>query len=488
MGFSIGAIAYIWIAVLGAWIFLPRGLDVGDRLRIMLTYLLNAAILVIFPDHLITFFLTGFVVFLLAPSTAHSMVAFAIAAVPSIPTYITPVIPFPGIAFLITAHPLMLIVLFLLVPAAIRDKHDFLPQRTDFLILAFCFYAAALVGSVTNFTTGLRWFVLQLLTIALPYILIKHRIRSMETFRMCVRAFVAAAVILGCYCWVATALQWDPYRISEPFSILDLPDFRSGFLRIEATATVHSLGFLFVVAILFVSLLRSWKEYGLFTSIVVRLILVGGLLSTESRGALLGLAAACYVYIVFMERCPVIFFGLAAAGAAGAVAAAMWLLSGNPGQLDAYGTFAYRQELLTTSLDFIADHPFFGNVHYIATGRFDHLLTGHGIIDITNLYLKVALELGLIGLVLYFAPMFGPLLDRSSYKNQSHRREHAIVKAALVGWLALVVTTSDVGLTLYLGLVLAALGQALCRITKSENVAEPAGRKSIPVHAAVLGR
>ena len=75
---------------------------------------------------------------------------------------------------------------------------------------------------------------------------------------------------------------------------------------------------------------------------------------------------------------------------------------------------------------------------------------GQGIIDITNMYLQIALPYGLVGATLLFGPFFaviGALLLSTSHRENADAdvaKGRAIVCAALVGWCVLVTTTSNV--------------------------------------------
>lgn len=115
---------------------------------------------------------------------------------------------------------------------------------------------------------------------------------------------------------------------------------------------------------------------------------------------------------------------------------------------------------------------------------FDHLLQGQGIIDVTNLYLQVALTFGLVGLALFACVFVLPALSTglmlfrlrrthlsaTSARNSSSISEQetwfraaAVAVACSAGWLFLVATTSDVGLTVHLGIFFAAACHALKR-------------------------
>ena len=439
-----------------------------------------AAPLIFFvPNPLSVILVLGALMLFLAPAAASQRVALFIVVAPSVPLFIEAYIPFPGINFLAALNNYRLAVIVLLLPVLFYRHADEHARQSwtlsDFCLLAYAAYTAAMVAGAINTTSGLRFFVEQLIVLIAPYLVVVRALKSPEDLEICLRAFLACSIILAMVAMMATLKQWDFYRLTEPLTVLAAPDFRSGWLRVTATATTHSLGFHFAAALLVLERLKSSLKLGALRLTLLRALLFSSLIVTGSRGALAALAVSIGVYLICTTARPAVrrtyfaLFGLAG------VAATIWLLSGDYAKVDPYGTFAYRQLLLSTSLQYIQDHLFFGDLSFTSSGKFDQLLQGQGIIDITNLYLQIALNFGLIGfalIFLVFAQSIRGLVIGA--RREAIRKEAgtcAVLLAILIGWLALVATTSDAGLTMYLGILFAALGRAAYTIaTRDQTV------------------
>ena len=142
----------------------------------------------------------------------------------------------------------------------------------------------------------------------------------------------------------------------------------------------------------------------------------------------------------------------------------MTLTSGSSNSVDPYATFSYRQELLQTALKFWMENFWFGDFNYIGTGRFNHLLQGQGIIDITSVYLQIVLPFGFIGALIFFS-IFLPVHTKQLYgltgSTFTHSRNiHAALFSSMAAWLFFITTSSNVGLTDFLGLFIVATSQS----------------------------
>ena len=447
-----------------------------------------AAPLIFFvPNPLSVILVLGALMLVVAPASASQRVALFIVVAPSVPLFIEAFIPFPGINFLAALNNYRLAVIVLLLPVLFYRHADKYARQTwtlaDFCLFAYAAYTAVMVAGAINTTSGLRFFVEQLIVLIVPYLVVVRALKSPEDIEFCLRAFLACSIILAMVAMTATLKQWDFYRLTEPLTVLAIPDYRSGWLRVAATATTHSLGFHFAAGLLVLERLKSSLGLGAVRLTLLRALLFSGLIVTGSRGALAALAVSVAIYLIFTAATPAVrrvyftLFGLAG------VAAAIWLLSGDSSKVDPYGTFAYRQLLLSTSLEYIRDHLFFGDLNFTSSGRFDQLLQGQGIIDITNLYLQIALNFGLIGFALIFLvfaqSVWGLVIGARRVAIRKEARTCAALLAILIGWLALVATTSDVGLTMHLGMLFAAMGRAAYTIATRDQTVSAAAAPSL---------
>lgn len=401
---------------------------------------------------------------------------------PCIPFYVHFMVPFPGINYLFDMTHYKVVVLTLLLPVAIfggtqtRGSWDI----AAVLFAGYAVYTAVMTAEHLNVTSGLRYFVDQVLLIVVPYLVLSRALRQPRDFEFSLSALLAVSLVLAGVALCATWKQWDFYGMFEELTALTLPDFRSGFLRIEATANTHSLGFHLAVGLLALEALKTQLGLGAARCWLIRVLLVSAMLFTGSRGALLATVVAYFVFFATLQRSSVLRWSFLFALGGGSILGAVWLLSPDVARVDQYGTFSYRQELLRTSIAFIADYPIFGDLNWLASGRFGHLVQGQHIVDVTNLYLYIGLRFGLLGVALFCAPFFIVAyrlwlcrIDASDALAPAR----AAVLGGLIGWLMLVITTSDVALTLHLGILLAAFGGALVASLR-RPVAEPIESRS----------
>jgi len=473
MSANLAAMLYATIAMGLAAMVLPADAFGGNRIRGLAAWFLAALALLFLNDALITFLFMFVILLALAPFAPERRAAFFIIVAPAFPLYVQQYLPFPGINYLtlldyyrVASFALLFPLLF--VPRS-RDAPSLAWTLSDSCVVGYVLYTSAMVGEGENFTSGLRFLLDQLLLVAAPYFAISRAAIRRQDVETCLRAFLVASAILAAVAIIATLKRWDFYRYKETLSPLTLPEYRGGFLRIGATINTHSLGFHLAACVVLLEYLKTSMAFGMIRLWGLRAMLLAGLFFTASRGATTALITAAGGYVVLSVRSSVIRWLLVVGMAGAAWIGATWLLSGDSAEFDTYGTFDYRQQLLSTSLRYISEHPFFGDIHFLQSGEFNALVQGQGIIDITNLYLQVALKYGLVGFALFFMP-FALTLYRLSFVAHDgaddlggggvHRMRSAVA-ALLIGWLVLIATTSDVGLTLHLGLVLLALGRSL---------------------------
>lgn len=481
MGAAVAAVVYVWLAQGAAFLLTPRSIPLAFRLRAFGFWAVSAPIIFVFQNPLATMFILVAVMLVAAP-LARDRVAFFLVAAPAVPVFISAPLPFPGINFLTNLTHLKLAALALLLPVFISRNDSGRPgilSGPGLVVLIYVFYTSLMITLPTNITGGMRFFLDQLLLIALPYFAILYALRKTEDIDAFFQAFLIASLILAFVAILSRAKMWDIYARDAIY----IMEIREGGMRVNATAGTHSLAFHLAAAFMLLEFLKHRLGIGWIMQNIMRVILVAGMLTTGSRGALGGLIVAWCIYTFLTLRSTPLRASLFFALIAGTIAGSIWLAQGDVDAYDEHGTFSYRQELLWTSVDYIAKYPFFGDRHFLTSGVFDHLLQGQGIIDITNLYLQVALTFGLIGLTLFSGVFVFPALA-TAFSLLSFRRQHSqatssahsasesdtwfraacVVVSIIAGWLFLVVTTSDVGLTLHLGVVFAALCQCLRRL------------------------
>lgn len=457
------------------WRVLPPGL----LLRVLLFWSSCSIILfvVVEPTYVL---LAAFLLAVgLSPKASIEKVGFYVLAMPALPPYLIHIMSAPGINYLLSINYYAALSLAVLVPtllasAPLRPISLVSPVRIG-LMLGYLLHVAVLSSMHFGVVAGPRMLVELLIVLFIPLLAITRAVVRPEDIDLFVRSLLGASLTLGALALVIALRQWDFYKLNAP-PINMFADFRSGFLRVEATANTHSLGFHLAFGIL---LLEYLKVRGFGTSSVplgwtqlmlLRVILFVGLLTTDSRGALASLLVGYGIYWIFLVENTFVRVAFISIGIIGAIGAMVWMITGDFTYLGNLDSFSYRQELIRTAVNFILANPVFGNVIFLQTGLFDHLMQGQGIIDITNLYLLVGVQYGVTGMVLFFGALATPHLmllarrprtDRLSQSDfVAFRRLRAMVLGSGAGWFFLVATTSDVALTTHLGLMTSVLARA----------------------------
>jgi hypothetical protein len=461
--------------------------------RCFAVWLLTALLLFFLDDFLTVLFFAAVVLFVLAPSDPLQRICFFFVAAPCLPAYLQVYLPFPGINWLIMLTYYKVVTFAVLAPIFFRSRSQ--EERhggfsiSDACVVLYVILTVLFVTVSMGFTAGPRFLIDQLLLIVIPYFAISRVVRSVEDLELCFRAILLVSLILASIAIVSTLKQWDFYRLKEPPSVFLIPDIRSGLIRIAATANTHSLGFHLAIGVIVLEYLKKALQLGTVRLWLFRGMLLVGLLSTSSRGAILALVVAIFVYTVIMIRSAAVRWMLLVALLCAAIVGGVWLVTTESvTQLDAYNTVGYRQLLLQVSLQHIQENLIFGDLFFLSDPKFQVLVQGQGIIDITNMYLQITLCFGLVGLAVFamiFVPSLWSLLGvvsrtawEGSDERQRLRRMSVVILSLSAGWSVLIMTTSDVALTLHLGLILIALGRAVTRFEASRPGLVEADRRS----------
>ena len=489
----VGAV-YAIVAAASAFALVPRIASISFLVRCFAVWASSALILFFVDGQGAMLTMAAVMLVLLIPLDPVQRIAFFLVAAPSLPDYIQVYLPFPGINWLILLTYYKVVVIVLLMPLLLRvvtgkgNAGGF--SLADTCAVLYIAFSVLLVTASLGFTAGPRFLIDQLIVLGVPYFVLSRLVRSQADVEFCLRAILLVCLILAAVALLSTLKQWDFYRFKEPASVFVIPDVRAGFIRIEATANTHSLGYLLAIGILLLEYLKSSMRLGFIKVWLLRGMLLAGLLTTDSRGALLGLVVAYAVYGVITVRKPGMRWTLLISLAAAVIGMGFWLVTTrDAATLDTYDTIGYRQLLLQVSIRHILEHPIIGDLGFFNDPSFAVLRQGQDIIDITNFYLQVALSFGLVGLALLggvIVPTMRALMRLAmgaSAVSDETRRLSAVIFAAVSGWLLLAATTSDVALTFHLGLMLVALGRGLTRIEAAQAVSAPAPAVAPPLRA-----
>ena len=492
MGPHLVAIIYATASIVCALFILPRDLFCGYFFRIASFWLLGLPLITFINDSLLIFLIIFVFLLSISPFKPDRRLFLFMVLVPAIPLYIQADLPFPGINHLFSVNYYKLVVITLVVPLFFIPVSDDQPRQNwsiiDFCIITYLLYCTVKIGAHDGLTGGLRFLLDQLFIIGIPYFALTRYATRPDIVEKSLKGFVVAAVILGAIAVTTTIKQWDFYRIAHFDPIAAAVEIRNGFLRVQATLNTHSLGYHLAIALVCLEYFKSRMRIGFLWLWAMRSFMLAGLYFTGSRGAVLGLAVAFSIHFVLSIRSSSLRWTMIISGSIFALIAGYVLMFGNAAEYDSFGSVAYRQLLLDASIKYIAAHPLFGDIGFLNSGDFDHLLQGQGIIDITNMYLQIGLSYGLVGIFLFFVPFVITIVRLALLAMKKRDEEgggmYGLICGVLMGWLGLIATTSDVGLTLHLGLVFLAFGHALAqrtahqpvRQTRSVRAWEPVGQ------------
>jgi O-antigen ligase len=296
-----------------------------------------------------------------------------------------------------------------------RFKREGWVVPLDLAVIAYQVLKIALMVPHSSGTTLLRMLVESVLDILLPYYVASRAIRTEPDLRFLVShlalglAFTAAVGVAEFFAnrYFYSELQFV-YNYKWSLTMILM---RGTHLRVEATTPEPIvLAFEMIFALGIWTFLRGpdwrrWQVAGVYA------LLIGCMVFTFSRGpwigaiifglSLLGLrrlnTKAFTALFVFLLGSAVVMKML------GADQFAINALSTVFGSSEAdLSSINYRNELLDTALALLRQSPWLGVPDYAS--QMQALRQGEGIIDLVNSYIAIALDTGVVGLVIYLLP------------------------------------------------------------------------------------
>ena len=394
------------------------------------------------------------------------------------------------INYLFELSHVRLLALLILLPAffALHNRAVTLPFGRiwpDKLLALYLVLSALLQLRETTLTDTLRQSLYLFIDVFLPYYVASRTLKQLSDFKDAMLAFALAAMLLALIGTFEYARHWLLYgSLSDALGLRwGMSNYagRGGSLRASAsTGQSIVLGYVISVAIGFYLFLYAGVRSRLQQRLGA-LLLAAGLFATLSRGPWVGAAAMITVFIATGRNAVkrLILLGLAGV-------LSLPLLSIIPGgnkliDLLPYigttdtGTITYREELFAKAMIVIQRNPLFGSVDYLNTAEMQSMMQGEGIIDIVNSYLAIALESGLIGLLL-FAGFFTTIalgirkaLRTFQDKDAEALRLGRALLATLLGVLVTITTVSSISVIPVVYWSLAGLGAAYIQMLRSTD-------------------
>ena len=318
--------------------------------------------------------------------------------------------------FLILNH-YRLLSLVLLLPAAIvlfQQSSNLRLGRSpvDWMVISYIVLISLLHFREANLTSGLRNIATNVIDIFLPYYVASRGIRDISGFKHALAGFALGAMVLSALSIFEVLRSWKLYSAVLGALGLDQSEFggylhRAGFLR--PTVTVGNsivLGYVIMVGLGFTLFLKEFIEPARSRWLGLALLWLG-VLSSLSRGPWVGAGAMLLVYVALgpgsVKQLLRLGMALLLVGfVLNQFPLGQTLLDILPfvGSVDE-GNVEYRANLFTQALPVIERNLWFGSVDYLETPELLVMMQGEGIVDIVNTYIGVALDVGLVGLVLF---------------------------------------------------------------------------------------
>jgi hypothetical protein len=339
-----------------------------------------------------------------------------------IPSYNLP-IPLPGFNNLFDLSYHRLIAFAILVPAAYRIYLARPPERgiglriADSLIILYIVLQVAVMVPHESITSLMRRTLLLGLDTFLLYYVFSRTPLDRRIFREVLVCVALSAVLLAPMAVFESLRAWLLYsNLGYQWGTPDIFGYlvRDGRLRAQVS-TGHALylGYLMVFAMAVAlylrhHILKRWWSHA------VLLVLGAGLLASLSRGPMV---AAVLMVFVLMAMGPRGGATVAKFTAGFAVVFGLVLVSPMGDKVIDFLPFVgsinaesvdYRTQLLDTALMLIPQNLMFGDPFVLS--QMEHLRQGQGIIDLVNGYILVALYFGMVGLTLFVGLMVAAIV------------------------------------------------------------------------------
>lgn len=359
-----------------------------------------------------------------------------------------------------------ILALTILMPMAWRllhtkDKRAFGNNKmADCFMLAFVFVQLVAYIPYEDVTNTLRRAVLLVMDFVVLFYVVSRCFRDREALIEAIAAFTLALAILAPIAVFESQRGWLLYQglgAAWGVSFDDVYLLRGDSLRAQVSAG-HSLllGYLFSMAFGFWLFLSSPLK-SIWQRLLGSLGIWMALIAAYSRAPWLvaALVFLCYQALNpngLMKLAKTLLVLVPVAGVLLISPAGKTIVDNLPfiGSVDA-SNVDYRQQLAESSWERIKEYPLFGDAFFMT--HLEHLRQGQGIIDLVNVYATVAMETGVVGLLLFLGPFLIGVakvwrsLGEAPTNAIDHSRLGACLLACMVGTAFFMATCS-----FYLGL------------------------------------
>ncbi len=395
-------------------------------------------------------------------------------------------IQMPGVGFLgrFTFAKMAALLFLLLLPLGIFKPRTFNEKLLLFFVILVGIGGSREGNPVTGF---IREGIHAFLEVYVPYIAIVRLVDNFHKIKVTISVFLFATVAHIVPAMYEFVRQWNPYNLyyfylGEPAPLL-FKRFRSGFLRtsnVFANPIIfgYCSAMAFIYGVYFLQFVKKGRKL-IFIAVTIFCSIIA-----FSKGPYLGLIVALSYLFFFSSELPrarliglgFVFLGILALTPAIDIIIGFIPFVGDisPESED------YRNLLLERSWIVAQENLFFGAIksYIYSHPAMQDLMQGQGIIDITNWYLQILLEFGLLTLlclVLVQINTVWKLFRLGGYFSAMQRREYSslchIAAAVILLSSAVVATVSNIDRVANLHIIVLAIGQAIIYcLTKEKTV------------------
>jgi O-antigen ligase len=382
-------------------------------------------------------------------------------------------------------HP-RFIAIIILLPAAIAisrgNSFKFGSTFTDKCLLLYLIVLVCLELRDTTFTDSLRKCFNMFIDIFLPYYVASRGIKDLSQMKTTMSALVTSAIVIGLLAIFESGKKWLLYNTLG--EVLGAGDSMSNYLgrsgEIRAVATLSHpiiLGYFMTIVLgFYLFLSQSIAQSGLKK--LGFLIIILGLLAPLSRGPWVGAFAMITVYLLYGPSASkkismLLFASIISFSVLAALPGGQKYINLIPfiGETEK-GNITYREQLFENSIIVIKRNPLFGSSNYLETPEMLEMKQGGGIIDIVNSYLRVTLETGYVGLILFVGVFISAILNLRKHlkivrdkNNPLHILGRSLI-AILIGIMITIATASSIATVPIMYWSMAGLALAYSRIVK----------------------
>ncbi|MEO1042480.1 MAG: hypothetical protein AAFX52_09320 [Pseudomonadota bacterium] len=461
------------MAMIPAFVLRPA---IGDRevvLRVGI-YVIAATMLAFLVPYALApvfFFLLGCLAAMV--SGKQPLAVFFAAFVYALPSTLSWAIPFPGINYLFTLTPLF-VLSFALLPSLLKEKFPWSSGGTTacvvlFVLLSWFLNLREYTQSSTN---ALRELFVAVFTIIVPYLAIRKSLSDPRRLTWAITGFAVCIFFVTLVAWWSALRGWLFY-LHMPLNYFDYKVFatmmRDGSMRFLAATNFVETPLLIAIAGMVSAWLRGTWPKGMLNFAWLALVPIA-VVAAGGRGGLVAafVLFASYAFFRFLPK------GVRMMGYTGAIITAVVafpvVLTMDFSFIDPYGTFKYRQDLLSTALTRLSQTFWIGDANYEIHPIFEANRQGQGIVDFVNAYVQVGLANGVIGLGLFIGMMVMPfrLALKTAYAADpglfgEHVNAQNLgfgIAAAIVAHAVMIMTVSEISHIGYFKYLIAAFAVA----------------------------